>query len=116
MEEETRATDDMWFIYSNGPGGQGLLHVSFHRSWTGVKVFELIIDLGCEGPHHDMFRSQTLGQNGEPRVLTIVWETQPEYVFLDGREKTVKDVARKVCGWVLGVALGPEEGTEGTAA
>jgi hypothetical protein len=34
--KDVSASEDKWFIYADGPNGNGEARVHFHRSWTGI--------------------------------------------------------------------------------
>ncbi|CAI4218262.1 unnamed protein product [Parascedosporium putredinis] len=108
--DDGTASEDKWFIFAIGPNQQGLMNVHFHRSWTGIKAFELLIDTGVEGAHHEGLRSADSGPSKGPRITYIWWESHPDYCLEHSDEAANKEIARRACQWVLGVTLPLEHG------
>jgi len=97
--DDVSASEDKWFIYADGPDGEGEVRAHFHRSWTGIKQIELVIDAGFDG----------YGMDGKGAMIkSIIWEADPERMWKDADVDVYKEVAREVCHWVLNVRLGPE--------
>ncbi|KAF2748767.1 hypothetical protein M011DRAFT_466539 [Sporormia fimetaria CBS 119925] len=97
---DVSASEDKWFIYADGPDSEGEVRLHFHRSWTGIKVFELVIDAGLDG----------YGKDGQGASITsIIYENDPEEKWKDADAEEYKRVAREVCWWVLNVRLGAED-------
>ncbi|KAL1836821.1 hypothetical protein VTJ49DRAFT_4622 [Mycothermus thermophilus] len=104
---DMHASEDKWFVYSEGPDHAQEVRLHMHRSWSGVKSMELRIDAGFDGR----------GSDGKgPRITAITWETDPEKAGKDISAATAKDVVREVCSWVLNVDLGPGEGALSSSA
>jgi hypothetical protein len=94
--KDVTPSEDKWFIYADGPGHGGEVRLHMHRSWTGNKQVEFVIDAGHDG----------YGKEGEGASVTaIIWESDPELAWKDGDEEKYKEVAREVCYWVLSVQL-----------
>lgn len=97
--KDVSASEDKWFVYSDGPDADGEVRLHLHRSWTGIKQIELVIDGGLEG----------YGKEGKGACVTsIIFENDPEKKWKDADVEEYKKVAREVCWWVLNVRLGPE--------
>lgn len=79
--------DDKWFIYSEGPDRQGKLRVNFHRSWTGLKAAQVVVDV----------------TSGSEHVGSITWDNGEQA----GRQSLdeVKGIIAGAFKWVLGVEL-----------
>jgi hypothetical protein len=92
---QPQAMEDKWFIYTDGPDGQGNAVVHMHRSWTGYKLIELKIKV-------------PIGEDGkirgeDSRITEIVWEEDEERFV--GSEKLAKEYVMEICNWVLHVKL-----------
>jgi hypothetical protein len=103
LEEGVIATEDKWFVYSNGPDADQEVHVHMHASWTGFKLIELRIDAGFDGYDKE-------GRGA--RITTLTWESDPERGWKNADAAVYKAVARKACSWVLGVELNPSSDGE----
>jgi hypothetical protein len=95
-----REMEDKWFIYADGPDAEGRITLHLHRSWTGVKVAEIVVEAGpTEGK----------GGSDEPLQITkIIWESDQDVVRYES-EREAKETARETCRWVLGVELEKDE-------
>lgn len=91
-----REMEDKWFVYTDGPDAEGHAVMHFHRSWTGYKIAEVVIEV-VEG-----------GVEETARIVRILFESHEE---LDGRTEEAKQTVREVCRWVLTVRLPDDEGT-----
>jgi hypothetical protein len=89
-----REMEDKWFVCSEGPSAKGVLQVHFYRSWTGLRISTMEIQV------------ETDGKGG--RVEGLVWETSESVVKGQDLEGA-KDGVREVCRWVLGIELGADE-------
>ncbi|KAF1955084.1 hypothetical protein CC80DRAFT_111933 [Byssothecium circinans] len=87
---DSTATDDKWFIYSQGPDQNGKLKVHFHRSWTGMKIAELFIVVDLKG-------------EGAGTIVGVKWNGSDQTNGLD--EEETKYMVSTTCSWVLGVDL-----------
>ncbi|KAK0744388.1 hypothetical protein B0T21DRAFT_407497 [Apiosordaria backusii] len=95
------ASEDKWFIYSDGPDPQtGHVRLHMHRSWSGNKQIELLIDTGLDGYGKD---------GGGASIQAITWEADEEKRWKDASAETYMEVAREVCSWVLNVQLGASD-------
>lgn len=102
-EEGMTATEDKWFVYSEGPDADQVVRLHMHASWTGFKHIEMCIDAGFDG----------YGRDGEgARITSLMWESDPERGWKNADAAAYKAVARKVCSWVLGVELGVSSDSE----
>ncbi|KAK4496154.1 hypothetical protein PRZ48_012133 [Zasmidium cellare] len=81
---KNKASEDKWFVYADGPDARGAAKLHLHRSWTGVKVIELDLQVEC----------------GEACITHISWEDASS-----GGEEEAKSEALIVCDWVLNVDL-----------
>lgn len=99
QRKDVVASEDKWFVYADGPDHDGEVRLHMHRSWTGEKQVELVIDAGFDGS----------GKAGDgASISSIIWENDPAKKWKDGDAETYKEVAREVCNWVLNVKLGPD--------
>jgi hypothetical protein len=94
-----RVNEDKWFVYAEGPDVQGHVRLHMHRSWSGDKMAEVIIEAGPV--------SRNWYEDGSTFVDGIVWESDPEQIK-EPSEEQAKEMAREVCNWVLNVQLGEE--------
>ncbi|KAK4179160.1 hypothetical protein QBC36DRAFT_323290 [Triangularia setosa] len=95
------ASEDKWFIYSDGPDPMtGHVRLHMHRSWSGNKQVELLMDTGLGG----------YGKDGKgASIEAITWEADEEKMWKDASAETYMEVAREVCSWVLNVQLGASD-------
>lgn len=94
------ATEDKWFIYSEGPNYKGEVRVHMYQSLSGYKQVELLLDAGFEAR----------GINDEiATIKEIVWETDPRRALKGMNAEKAKNVAREVCQRVLDVVLDPQD-------
>lgn len=105
MSSSTRvdvsASEDKWFVYVDGPDHNGEVRLHMHRSWTGIKKVELVIDAGFDG----------YGKTGEgASISSIIRESDPDKGWKGAGVERYKEAAREVCNWDLDVRLGPEDG------
>lgn len=92
------ATEDKWFVYADGPFADGEARLHMHKSWTGAKMMELVIDAGIEGR----------GSDGTgARITKIIWESEPDELLGKSSVELYKAVAQEVCSWVLSTTLEP---------
>lgn len=77
--------DDKWFIYSEGPNDRGKLLVNLHRSWTGIKVAQVVVDVTSGSEHID----------------SITWNNGEQTSRLSSHE--AKETVAGTFKWVLGV-------------
>lgn len=70
--------EDKWFIYSEGPN-EGKLRVYFYRSWTGHKIFELLVE----------------GDESRAKIVDIEWETNKK-IWNEGGKEDVKEYVKTV--------------------
>jgi len=38
--------EDKWFVYADGPDAKGYITLHLHRSWTGIKVADIVTEAG----------------------------------------------------------------------
>ncbi|SPO03807.1 uncharacterized protein DNG_06490 [Cephalotrichum gorgonifer] len=127
--------EDKWFIYATEERDAARIHI--HRSWTGVKLIELVIDMGSTPssppsehprrgswatPSDDRDRDELYERRGDgagrgkesgggargPRIVHIAFEMHGDYKLRWADERVYKVVAREISWWVMGVCLGPE--------
>jgi hypothetical protein len=91
------ANEDKWFVYADGPDAEGHIRLHMHRSWTGKKMIELIIEAGAISPTHL--------PDGSAVITGIIWESDSG-ILKD--EEDAKATAREVCNWILEVQLQDE--------
>lgn len=93
-KKSERASEDKWFIFAEGPDHRGEARVHMHRSWTGVKLVELVIGVGIDG---------------SANLTNIIWESDPGSGLATKNAEGYKKVAREACHWVLNVDLANED-------
>ncbi|TRX88296.1 hypothetical protein FHL15_010800 [Xylaria flabelliformis] len=94
--------DDRYFVYADGPSGDGEAVVHIHRSWTGYALADITIKLPC-------------GRDGQPdpegdgaKITKITYEASQkrwdyEMIGLANLD-TAKGFAMHVCGdWVFDI-------------
>ena len=94
------ANEDKWFVYADGPDAEGHIHLHMHRSWTGKKMIELIIEAGAITSAHL--------PDGSAVITGIVWESDSGTIK---DKEDAKATAREVCNWILDVQL--QDGIKG---
>jgi len=65
--------EDKWFIYADGPDVSGSATINFHRSWTGLKVAEVDIQIKCGKDDNEGLWT------GQIVALTIEKDSTPNY-------------------------------------
>jgi hypothetical protein len=95
---QPQVMEDKWFIYSEGPDAEGRLFVNMHRSWTGLKVFQLELRAGEKGQQ----------QQPPTCIVAITWESSPKNITIEN-EAEAKSFAADVCRWVLGTSVRLQE-------
>lgn len=99
-DPSVNATEDKWFVFAEGPDCKGEVRIHMHRSWTGYKHIELVIDAGYEG----------YGMDGTgAKIKSIIWESDIKKGLSNPSADAYKEIAREVCNWVLNVRLTSEE-------
>lgn len=94
---QPREMEDKWFVYSDGPAeGEKKMKVCFHRSWTGSKIAEIVVEV------------YETGKGG--KATEIVLESN-EDVIMGQDVDAAKRLVREVCRWCLAVNLGADEET-----
>ncbi|KAK7425288.1 hypothetical protein QQZ08_008185 [Neonectria magnoliae] len=93
-------TEDKWFVYSEGPNHKGEVRVHMHRSLSGYKQVELLIDAGFEARG---IRDEIAS------IKEITWETDPRRALKGMNFEMAKEVAREVSERVLNVLLDPRD-------
>lgn len=99
---KNKATEDKWAVYADGPDAKGRAKLHMHRSWTGMKVIELVMQVGGD-------------DDGTSACVThIFWQggAYPSIGDEEEEEMAAKREALTVCEWVLGVDLEAESGLE----
>ena len=112
--------ENKWVVYAAEEDGN--IKLRMHRSWTGIKLIELTVDIfalrtspedtpfGDNGAPGTDTEAGRMMMNGGPEITHITFETHGDYKLKGADEGVYKDIAREVCWWVLGVFLGPETG------
>ena len=95
-----RAMEDKWFIYADEPDSSGHAHLHFFRSWTGIKIAEIVLQT------RKVDGKTTDGESAQ--ITDILWELDEENVMVQD-EQDVKRMVREVCRWVLNVELPADE-------
>ncbi|KAL1604749.1 hypothetical protein SLS60_004289 [Paraconiothyrium brasiliense] len=88
--------EDKWFVYAEGPDGQGNATLHFHRSWTGSKMVEakLVIELNENG--------EVLEKDA--RFTEVTWETDKERYNGD---MDAPGMVLEVLQWCMGCKIRP---------
>lgn len=102
--------EDKWFVYADGPDGEGRVVLYLRRSWTGARIAEVKIQAhggaaAGAGIHGE--GEEDGEENCGGRITGVVWESSEE-VIRGMDEGTAKERVKGVCRWVLGVELGDE--------
>lgn len=99
------AMEDKWFVFADGDevdgqeGKAGEMRVHFFRSWTGMKIFELVVELD-----ESKERKDGKGDERGGKIKELRWESSPEMVGDEG-EEGAKEMVTEVCRWVLDIEL-----------
>jgi hypothetical protein len=88
--------EDKWFVYADGPDVNGKVVVHFVRSWTGVLIAQVEMQL----------EKSTGGKGNKASFEFLVWESSNEDIR-DPSEHFAKEMVQGVCSWVLGADLWP---------
>ncbi|MCJ1434120.1 hypothetical protein MMC27_003486 [Xylographa pallens] len=96
-----REMEDKWFVFADGPDPEGHVYMHFYRSWTGIKVAEVDIEIGDS--------SGGDGLHCAAHMTSVTWEASQEVTCGRQDERSAKRTVREVCRWVMGVEL-PDEG------
>ena len=99
-----REMEDKWFIYADEPDSSGQARLHFFRSWTGMKMAEVILQT------REVDRDGTKGESAQ--ITGIVWKSSDEGTRLE-TEAGVKEMVREVCRWVLNVELPEDQSDSG---
>ncbi|CZR63924.1 uncharacterized protein PAC_13821 [Phialocephala subalpina] len=80
--------EDKWFVFAEEENEE--IGVHFFRSWTGNKIFEVVVELQ--------------GEAKGGKIKELIWESSQEVVGDEG-EEGAKEMVIEVCRWVLNVEL-----------
>jgi hypothetical protein len=76
--------EDKWIVFSDDPSADGTTSVHLYRSWTGIEIIRVDLQLTGTGS----------------RIIGATWETDPERVK-GGTEDFARSTFIEVCRWVL---------------
>ncbi|MCJ1476906.1 hypothetical protein MMC13_005575 [Lambiella insularis] len=94
----SRAMEDRWFVYADGPSADGHAALHFFRSWTGIKVAEVTISVPAPPSGPTTLESTAW-------ITGITWETSGSTSELPRDNQWAKETVIEVCRWVLDVHL-----------
>ena len=123
-----RAMEDKWFIFADGPYANRSAKINFHRSWTGQKVAQLmlelswgdddaanpwegkVVELTIEGADDDSDDSDAEDSSATNNEKSAVQEQnadggEEDETVQDSLESIVKFQVLEACRWVLGIQL-----------
>jgi hypothetical protein len=89
--------EDKWFIYAEGPGTDAHFTVHIYRSWTGLKIAEVLIDAGL-----------AVSGSGPAWIKRIVWESNEEIFGNRASTDVAMETVRMVFEFFLRVRLPSE--------
>lgn len=97
-----RELADKWFVYADGHDAEGHAVLHLHRSWTGMKIAEVAIEICVAGSES--------APEGPARITGIIWESSEEVIKRQD-ERGAKETVSEVCRWVLNVER-PDDGAQ----